>query len=132
MTFHTRRLGLAIFLAIVTATPGHAGIYGVPTNLDADGTTSGTSVNPPGWFNLDGLGNGFAGGDGVHQMRLMIEVTGTTLDVRSSTPGPARRAISQRERRPTPPTHCSIPPARRSAPSRSARNWPPPTIAWPA
>jgi hypothetical protein len=87
MAFHARRFGLAAFLAVVTASPGNAGIYGVPTNLDADGTTSGTSVNPPGWFNLDGLGNGFPGGDGVHQMRLLIEVTGTTLDVRLFDPG---------------------------------------------
>ena len=67
--------------------PCAAGIYGVPTNLAADGSAGNGSANPPGFFNLDGSSNGFAGGDGVHQIRLKIEVTSTTLDVRIFDPG---------------------------------------------
>jgi hypothetical protein len=59
-----------------------AGIFGVPTNLNATGTTSGSSVNPPGWLILSGPSAATAGGDTVHQLRLFIEVTGTSLDVR--------------------------------------------------
>jgi hypothetical protein len=59
-----------------------AGIFGVPTNLNANGTTSGSSVNPPGWFILSGPNAATAGGDNVHQVRLFIEVTGTSLDLR--------------------------------------------------
>ena len=72
---------------LALAVPCAAGIYGVPTNLAADGSAGNASVNPPGFFNLDGLGSGFDGGDGVHQLRLKIEVTGTTLDVRIFDPG---------------------------------------------
>jgi len=72
---------------LALAVPCAAGIYGVPTNLSAAGIPGNGSANPPGFFNLDGLSNGFAGGDGVHQMRLKIEVTGTTLDVMIFDPG---------------------------------------------
>ncbi len=72
---------------LALAVPCAAGIYGVPTNLAADGSAGNGSPNPPGFFNLDGLSNGFAGGDGVHQIRLMIEVTSTTLDVMIFDPG---------------------------------------------
>ena len=54
----------------------NAAIFSVPTNLNADGSTSATTVNPPGWWELDGAGTGFAGGEGVHQIRLFVEVTG--------------------------------------------------------
>ena len=69
------------------AVPCAAGIYGVPTNLSAAGVPANQSANPPGFFNLDGLNNGFDGGDGVHQIRLKIEVTSTTLDVMIFDPG---------------------------------------------
>ena len=72
---------------LALAVPCAAGIYGVPTNLSAAGIPGNGSANPPGFFNLDGLSNGFAGGDGVHQIRLKIEVTSTTLDVMIFDPG---------------------------------------------
>ena len=72
---------------LALAVPCAAGIYGVPTNLSAAGIPGNASINPPGYFNLDGLGSGFDGGDGVHQLRLKIEVTGTSLDVMIFDPG---------------------------------------------
>ena len=82
-----RRICHGIGLLALSAAAGEAGTYGVPTNLTAAGATQASSVNPPGFFNLDGTANGFDGGDGVHQLRLKIEVTGTTLDVRIYDPG---------------------------------------------
>src|SRR5262245_32452128 len=64
-----------------------AATYGVPTNLNADGTTSGTSANPQGWFYLTSTDSPGVDGELVHQVRLFIEVTGTTLDVRVFDPG---------------------------------------------
>jgi hypothetical protein len=32
----------------------NAGIFGVPTQLNADGTLSSSSVNPPGWLEIFG------------------------------------------------------------------------------
>ena len=81
------RAGIASGLLALASGPVAAGTYGVPTNLTAAGATQASSVPPPGFFNLDGLSNGFNGGDGVHQIRLRIEVTGSTLDVMIFDPG---------------------------------------------
>ena len=74
------------------AGPAHAGTFGVPNNLLADGQAciapnnpagcTFASTNPPGYFILDTTGTGAAAGDTVHQIRFFIEVTGTTLDIR--------------------------------------------------
>jgi uncharacterized repeat protein (TIGR01451 family) len=79
-------------LALGLAAPAHAARFGVPTNLNAAGqvcTAVGTpagctavSADPPGWFVLERLDSGSQNGDVVHQIRLSVEVTGTTLDVR--------------------------------------------------
>ncbi len=69
------------------ATPVFAGIFGVPTNLNANGTLSGTSANPPGFFILTSTDTLTTSGDSVHQMKFFIEVTGTTLDVKVFDPG---------------------------------------------
>ena len=81
-----------IVLVFGLAAPAHAARSGVPTNLNAAGqvcTAVGTpagctavSADPPGWFVLERLDSGSANGDIVHQVRLFVEVTGTTLDVR--------------------------------------------------
>jgi len=71
-------LGLLGLLHTAGVPSVDAGTFGVPTNLNADGTTSGTSVNPPGWFNLGGTSDNTP----TDQIRLFIEVTGTTLDIR--------------------------------------------------
>jgi len=68
---------LALFPSIL-----HAAIFGVPTNLNPDGTTSASSTDPPGWFVLERQNSGSGNGDVVKQIRLFVEVTGTTLDVR--------------------------------------------------
>ncbi len=73
-------LGLGAILGLVGPS-AHAATFGVPTNLNANGTTSATSVNPPGWFLLTGTASPTGNGDTVHQLRLFIEVTGTSLDV---------------------------------------------------
>jgi hypothetical protein len=67
--------------------PARAAILGVPTNLTAAGATTGTTADPPGWFTLSGPTFNAPNppeesGDAVHQIRLFIEVTGTTLDIR--------------------------------------------------
>lgn len=76
--------GLAILLVILLgfAVPGLAGKFGVPTSLDSNGAPTSNSILPPGWFILDGTNSGVADGDVIHQVRLFIEVTGTTLDIR--------------------------------------------------
>ena len=76
-------LGLLGLLHAAGASSVEAGIFGVPTNLNANGTTSGTSVNPPGWFNLGGTTDNTP----TDQLRLFIEVTGSTLDIRVFDPG---------------------------------------------
>jgi uncharacterized repeat protein (TIGR01451 family) len=75
-------LAAAVALAFVLASPAHAARYGVPTNLDAAGQLTAASADPPGWFVLERLDSGSANGDVVHQIRLFVEVTGATLDVR--------------------------------------------------
>jgi uncharacterized repeat protein (TIGR01451 family) len=72
----------AAVLALAAAPPAGAARYGVPTNLDAAGQLTAGSADPPGWFVLERLDSGSANGDVVHQIRLFVEVTGTTLDVR--------------------------------------------------
>ena len=78
VTLRVRRwqtLGLALtLLGVMAAGTAWAGTFGVPTNLNADGTTSATSVNPPGWFVLTGPTAANSVGDTVHQLRLFIEV----------------------------------------------------------
>src|SRR5688572_15335992 len=81
------RVVLAAVFVGLSAGSALAGIYGVPTNLNANGTTSAASVNPPGWFTLTDTGSSAADGDTEHQIRFFIEVTGTTLDVRVFDPG---------------------------------------------
>jgi hypothetical protein len=83
---------LATGIVLVLAAPAQAARFGVPTNLNpagqvctAVGTPAGctaVSADPPGWFVLERLDSGSANGDIVHQVRLFVEVTGTTLDVR--------------------------------------------------
>jgi hypothetical protein len=63
------------------------GIFGVPTNLDAAGAPTAASANPPGWFVMSGTASSNDDGDTVHQLRLFIEVTGTTLDIMVFDPG---------------------------------------------
>jgi hypothetical protein len=82
-----RRRTLLGVLGCLLAGPAGAATYGVPTNLSAAGAPTGGSALPPGWFNLDGLNGVFANGDGVHQLRLFIEVTGNTLDIQIFDPG---------------------------------------------
>ena len=94
------RIRLAVFAGLLAwALPqgAQAAIFGVPTNLDSSNngapctTISGNcpalSVNPPGWFTLNGTASGNPDGDTVHQLRLFIEVAQSTLDIRIFDPG---------------------------------------------
>jgi len=56
MRSRIRRRSLVLFLSILGLLPSavQAAIFGVPTNLTANGQTQATSVNPPGWFYVDG------------------------------------------------------------------------------
>jgi uncharacterized repeat protein (TIGR01451 family) len=77
------RAAVVATVLLFGATPVVAGIFGVPTNLNADGTLSGASVNPPGFFILTTYTNtATTSGDSVHQMKFFIEVTGATLDIK--------------------------------------------------
>jgi len=64
-----------------------AGIFGIPTNLDTSGAPTASSVDPPGWFILTGTDASDGAGDVTHQLRLFIEVTGSTLDILVFDPG---------------------------------------------
>jgi uncharacterized repeat protein (TIGR01451 family) len=85
-------LAVGVVLVLSLAAPAQAARFGVPTNLNAAGqvcTAVGTpagctavSADPPGWFVLERLDAGSANGDIVHQVRLFVAVTGTTLDIR--------------------------------------------------
>jgi hypothetical protein len=77
----------AMSWAVLIASLAHAGIMGVPTNLNADGTTSTASVNPPAWLEVFGTAAIGSVGDSLHQTRYFVEVTGTTMDVRLFDPG---------------------------------------------
>ncbi len=79
--------GIGVAALCLLPSPALAAIFGVPTNLNADGSTSGTTADPPGWMWLYGTGSPATSGDTVFQMRLFIEVTGTTLDIRVFDPG---------------------------------------------
>ncbi len=92
------RAALAGLLLVALPSTAAAGVFGVPRNLAADGQTctgAGTpvascpaaSVDPPGWIILTGTAAAPSAGDTVHQLRLFIEVTGTTLDVKVFDPG---------------------------------------------
>jgi hypothetical protein len=80
-------LCLVAVLACAVPTAGLAGLFGVPTNLNAAGQTTASSVDPPGSFTLTGTAGAAADGDTVSQLRFFIEVTGTTLDIRVFDPG---------------------------------------------
>lgn len=89
-------LGARTAAVLLSAGPASAGTWGVPTDVSySDGTTSGctstsTAACPPGWFVLTGFTPGSGGdtdADSVHQIRLFIEVTGTSLDVLVFDPG---------------------------------------------
>lgn len=95
------------FVAVVVAITGlmalagtaQGAIYGVPTRIGTDGRVclgnnnpagigcTAAAVDPPGYLILHGADDVDAAGDTVHQMRLFIEVTGNTLDVRVFDPG---------------------------------------------
>jgi hypothetical protein len=78
---------LAGGFALLAASASQAGTMGVPTNLNADGTTSGTTANPAGWMLLQGTNSPPADGDVTFQFRIFIEVPSTTLDIRVFDPG---------------------------------------------
>ena len=92
---------LGLLFAVLAAAPSEGGVFGVPTNLTADGRlctavgapdatcTVGASVDPPGWLVLSGPTASNSVGDPVHQMRFFIEVENRgagaadeTLDIR--------------------------------------------------
>ncbi len=85
------RRSLLALCIVGVAGSADAGIFGVPTNLNAAGqvcTAVGTpagctavSADPPGFFILTGTGDN-ANGDTVHQIRFFIEVTGAVLDLK--------------------------------------------------
>jgi uncharacterized repeat protein (TIGR01451 family) len=87
--------GAAAAVALLLAPPAEAGVVGVPTSLNADGTVQAGSVNPPGWLVLTGPTAANSLGDTVHRLRLFVEVEdrgvpGTadeTLDIRIFDPG---------------------------------------------
>jgi hypothetical protein len=81
-------LALGGFLLGVAVGPVAAATFGVPSVLDAGGRRNG-GPNPPGYITLQGPDAAATRGDTVHQIRLFIEVTGTTLDVRVYDPGNA-------------------------------------------
>ncbi len=78
---------VASCLLLLSGVVVNAGTFGVPTALDADGTVSAASVNPPGWLEVFGTNAAAALGDVVHEQRFYVEVTGTTLDIRIFDPG---------------------------------------------
>ena len=80
-------LRISLVASMMAVSSASAGIWGVPTNLNANGTTSATSANPPGWFTLERQNSPTQDGDTVHQIRFFIEVTGTTLDIKVFDPG---------------------------------------------
>ena len=80
-------IGVSLVSALFGGAAAQAAILGVPTNLNADGSPSASSANPPGWFFLQGTSAAATTGDVVHQTRLFIEVTGTSLDIRIFDPG---------------------------------------------
>jgi hypothetical protein len=86
-------LSLPLLILAGWTAPLEAGIFGVPTQIASDGQVCtgvntpvagcpGAALDPPGYLILTGVDDVDAAGDTVHQMRLFIEVTGTTLDVR--------------------------------------------------
>ncbi len=78
---------LMLMWCALSAGAAFAGMAGVPTNLNANGSTSATSVDPPGWLEIFGTSAANTLGDSVHSHRYFIEVTSTTLDVRVFDPG---------------------------------------------
>ncbi len=85
----TKRLAVlrTTIVLLVAAPVASAGIAGVPTALNADGSTSASSVNPPGWLEGFGPAQATTAGDPTHQQRYFIEVTSNTLDVQVFDPG---------------------------------------------
>ena len=90
---------LSLLLLAAAQVPTFAATFGVPTQIGTDGRVctganapagigcAAAAVDPPGYLILTGVDDVDAAGDTVHQMRLFIEVTGTTLDVRVFDPG---------------------------------------------
>jgi Peptidase family C25 len=84
----TSLVGLRALVGLLCASSVvSAGIAGVPTALNADGSTSASSVNPPGWLEGFGPTQANTAGDPTHQQRYLIEVTASTLDVLVFDPG---------------------------------------------
>jgi hypothetical protein len=78
----------------LSAAPAEAGTYGVPAGLGSAGQITGGTLTPPGFFFLRGIGpttpppdTNAVDGDVTHEIRLFIEVTGTTLDITIFDPG---------------------------------------------
>jgi len=89
-------LASAVSLALASAgLPAAAATFGVPTNLSAAGLRTAASTNPPGYLTIQGRNAVATRGDTVHQMRLFIEVTGSTLDVRIFDPGNAASGLDE-------------------------------------
>lgn len=83
---------------LLAAYPCSAAVYGVPTNLSADGrrctgpgapvaSCTAASLDPPGYLIQLGINSPNSNGDTTHRMRFFIEVTGTTLDIKVFDPG---------------------------------------------
>jgi hypothetical protein len=97
-TAWTRVCGLSMAGLLLVGALGaqaRAATFGVPTALDATGGRTGASANPPGYLTIQGPSALFTRGDTVHQMRLFIEVTGTTLDIRVFDPGTAASTLDE-------------------------------------
>lgn len=90
--FGRRRVLLTLLLLTGAGSFAKAATFGVPTQIATDGQVctgvgtpagcAGAAIDPPGYLILTGTDDVNAAGDTVHQMRLFIEVTGTTLDIR--------------------------------------------------
>ena len=89
------RAVLALF-AVTMAGAAEAAVFGVPpvstdgqvcTGAGVPAGCAAAAVDPPGYFILTGTATAAGIGDAVHQLRLFVEVTGTTLDIRVFDPG---------------------------------------------
>lgn len=88
------RKALAFALGLAWTLPLGAATFGLPTAIGTDGRVctgvnapagigcTAAALDPPGYLILHGANDVDAAGDTTHQMRLFIEVTGTTLDIR--------------------------------------------------
>src|SRR5215468_6390801 len=90
---------VSLFLFLLAGSSLRAATFGVPTQIGTDGEVctgnnvpagigcTAAALDPPGYLLLTGVNDVDAAGDTTHQMRLFIEVTSTTLDVRVFDPG---------------------------------------------